>query len=1605
MALDAAILNIGEYYSSHYLDSTFSSDIKEKIKAWKELGTKSAPRKLQGLSREYFLAKNEAIEKPDILARDKKSDYIPGWHSKILSSLGYLLQLGEDFPVDAGKKHIPVALKLNRYNKPWLVICQTHFCLPDSNIQDGLPSEIPLEQQLQQKNLVDKEHKLCRGDWSHAIGKIFTVEEAPRWVMLLAGSQILLFDKHTWAQGRYLLFDLDDAFGRAQKSSFDEIAAFLSLETLCPEGESDEVLHDRLEEQSHRFAHGVTDKLQHSVREAIQLLANEWIRYRQINNLPIEKLLRRDKGFDQQQEVTAERLRHEALIFVYRLLFCFYAESRGGELGILPVLDEAYSLGYSLEALRDLEQVPLTPATEKGTYFHNHLRQLFKIIHQGFNHQEQQDTLEFEADNKAFSVRPLTATLFDPKSTPLLDNAELSNLCLQKVIARLSLSESSAKGRGIGRVNYAQLGINQLGAVYEGLLSFKGMFAKEDLIHVHRAKDDFSKAKDPSWFVPEERLAEFKKDEVERLEGGSHRVYPKGSFVLHLNGIDREQSASYYTPEVLTKCLVEETLRELLKDYKPADADRILSLKICEPAMGSGAFLNEATGQLAEKYLELKQQQLEKTIEPERYLDELRRVKHFIATRNVYGVDLNPTAVELGALSLWLGSIHRLLQQPGERGEKDIHRVGATPWFGLRLRAGNSLIGARRAVWSQSQLINGRHYGKDSEVPRQLGPGEERKENEVYHFLVFDEDMAPAHKDKLMKQFWKDDCGRIANWQKKEVKSKWSPEQVQDALEICDLIDKHWDTYTEQRQRALEKTACTASVWPTEANSPQAIALGPRLEDQEEVAAKLESSSGSFQRIKLLMDTWCALWFWPLEQSRQIPTREAFLAAAKIIVGDSIPDATNREMLNLRLDFDVDILYKVAGEELPNTDHMADAVPWLGIGHHIAGQQHFHHWELIFTEILGPGRQCHGGFDVIVGNPPWIKATWNDALLLSDFDPLLGVKDAKSAKYNKVRSSLLEQTQLKNVYRREMASSLGAVKYLNSANFYPALKGVQTNLYKNFIERTWAIQSPVGSAGLLHPDGIFDDPKSGKFRCKYYQKLRAHYHFRNQRQDVLFHEVAHREEYSINVFSQKETKAGFNCIFNLFLPETITKCRGHQNPAEAIPGIKNDEGKWDTRGHISRILNIDEKTLQLFADVFEERGTPALEARLPKVHSRELLSVLQKFAEAPQKLADLKGEYYATEMFHESNAQRDGIITRQDDPSFQPASPEEWVISGPHFNVGNPLYQTPHTQVRSKGSFEQVDLTEIPEDFLPRAVYRPGDSEGSVDKYLHSIHEFKGEKLTSHFHHINRKMVGSASERTLQSAIVIDKTSHMDACFSLTFLSDQKLINFNTCTSSICYDYYLKITGKTNCRHDVMGKLPYIEGFFDEFQKRRNLRLNSLTKYYKKLWCNNFKENDSSDSWTSDNPRLTNDLELPWDQLTPTWSWKSPLRTDFSRRQALLEIDVLVAMSLKMTLEELLTIYRVQFPVMRQYELADEYDNKGRRIPNTTRKDRGAKEVREARQDWDGTSPLTVSWLIDDGRQEVSKTFYPPFTKVDREADYEQAWQVFTERFKDQEEL
>ena len=348
---------------------------------------------------------------------------------------------------------------------------------------------------------------------------------------------------------------------------------------------------------------------------------------------------------------------------------------------------------------------------------------------------------------------------------------------------------------------------------------------------------------------------------TEGPNAGKLRVYEKGTFIYRLAGREREKSASYYTPEVLTRCLVKYALKELLEGKT---ADEILELKICEPAMGSAAFLNEAVNQLAEAYLTLKQKETGITISHEDWLQELQRTKMYIADRNVYGIDLNSLAVELGEVSLWLNTIY-----------KGAH----VPWFGTQLMCGNSLIGARRQVYNVSRLTtrtaNQQWYNF---APRRVPMDAKRDpKSEVYHFLLGDPGMA-NYKDKVIKSLEPEAVKELGKWNKEFIKPL-KKEEVDTLLRLSAVIDELWERQVKLRQEVTRRTQDPLAVFGQPANgSEQATSIREkdniykRLYKSEEM-----ENAGPYARLKMAMDYWCALWFWPINKSRLLPTRRQFL--------------------------------------------------------------------------------------------------------------------------------------------------------------------------------------------------------------------------------------------------------------------------------------------------------------------------------------------------------------------------------------------------------------------------------------------------------------------------------------------------------------------------------------------------------------------------------------------------------------------------------------------------------------------------------------------------------------------------------------------------------
>jgi len=272
-------------------------------------------------------------------------------------------------------------------------------------------------------------------------------------------------------------------------------------------------------------------------------------------------------------------------------------------------------------------------------------------------------------------------------------------------------------------------------------------------------------------------------------------------------------------------------------------------------------------------------------------------------------------------------------------------------------------------------------------------------------------------------------------------------------------------------------------------------------------------------------------------------------------------------------------------------------------------------------------------------------------------------------------------------------------------------------------------------------------------------------------------------------------------------------------------------------------------------------------------------------------------------------------------------------------------------------------------------------------------------------------MINATHERTLKSCIIPPGPTHIDGCFSMTFRSLKNLVSFSGFSFSLLYDFFVKTTRKTNFRNEIACLLPIINNS-NNFITCRTLSLNCLSSLYENLWYESFNPSFTIDRWAKNEPRLNNNY---FKNLTSKWIRNCALRTEYERRQALIEIDVLVAMSFHLTLEELKDVYRQIFYGLKNIEKNTYYDQKGC-IVFTTRK--GFSEIGFPRKSskinqvgWEDIKDIksgTVERTIIDDTQpggpiERTITYEAPFDRCDREKDYEIVWTEFERRFKDQE--
>lgn len=1632
--------NEAEFFPSGTLSDVLKEELQDITARWAGLDRTAHPvERLARVAGPTVEALRQVRNNADQLRR---AELVRDAHHEVLNALGYTWRREGAFLALEGAPVIPlVSRAADGTGRDALWVIEAPIPAPEDEASDPLGACFIADQvppDLREAALLDRtiESILAEG--------VFELSDGPRHVLVLGLSQIVLIDKRKWPARSALRFGLQEIFARADRDTLTVMACLISREARVPDQGAP--ISDRLEEEAQRNANAVTTSLKRTVRDAIELLGQEVIALtggKYPTNFP--EPARRGVWID------GPELSRECLRYMYRLLFLFYAEANP-RLNLLDMRNPIYATGYSLEALRELESVPLrTKADREGSFLWESLQQTLNLLYTGLD-------LADEERGTGLRLPAVKVSLLDPESTPLLNGLRLRNEAVQQVIRLLSLRST---GKSTGRISYAKLGIGQLGAVYETLISFTGVVAKTDLIELKPRKGRSNEAAEdgdeaagaetdedveeeqfdadepdpedafrrdkidklaPSWFVPRSRIHEFAPDEIV-FNGPEALVYPKGTFIYRLAGRDREKSASYYTPEPLARLLVKHALMERCRGLT---ADELLELKILEPAMGSAAFLVETTNQLADLYLERKQKEKGQTIPQEDIVLEKQRVRAYIADRNCFGVDLNPIAVELGAISLWLNSLH---------GSE------FSPWFGDQLHAGNSLIGARRATYAPA-LLSAKTQGDlwFNEKPDEIGWRKRLPDGHVWQWLLPAKDMANFDKDKAIAPFAKAAQEQIKAWRKEGFFKKLEPHEVKLVQKLSRVAEVLFDQVAEDLAKTRAAANDEITLWPD-----KVMPGNKRLDFHEKarlnahlIGADHATNTLPYKRLKTAMDAWCALWLWPLDKADLLPGRAEFLQGMAMILeggftaDGSLAAPSVAEFADPAPDF-LDLLepdapardlFKAAAKRQEglfretNVEALVENFDWLKTAVEVAERERFVHFDLIFADVM----KARGGFDVIVGNPPWAKPSWNEGLVLADIDPLYAGLSASDAK--KVLPEALPKAPsvrregrlvpAVEAFLQDFVSTRGAMEVTSSEVMNPFAGGGSNNLYRCFIDLSFRLVAPTGYAALIHQDGHLGDPKSGSFRRHWYARIVKHFGYINTITAKNFSDAAHYMRFSQNIYRGIDSDVCFDQFTTAFLAQQIEDSFEHDG-AGPVPELKGADGKWDTRGHRDRIVRIDRSALSIIRSLVEDETISVNESRFIQPFSENMLNVFQKFSEFANLKEGKSGEKSSTSVYvprwqmsscwHESGRQKDGTIRRE--TGFRNSL--ETILQGPHIHVANPLYKTPRSVSNKKGDYDVIDHQIIPDDYVPRSNFLPAVD---VEKYRKSILRCAWMPSASHadFYRVAfRRQINLNSERSLIAAIIPPKVCHVGGIESMALESESSLLDLSAATSSLPLDFLIKASAISDLHESQAARLPWLS--LCNTSKNRILRLTCVSNAYSDFWNRNWVNADVLE-WSSADPRLHRHgpVEGP-----VTWDRSAGLRTEFARRMALVEIDVLVSQVLGLTLEQLIEIYRIYFPVLQEYEAGTWFDQNGRIVWTCSKglpgvgwlDDRGKSPGRAAWEKILVENPVELTCTaMDDtmpgGPRTITRHFVGPFTQCDRIEDYRRAWAHF-ERLKSAE--
>jgi hypothetical protein len=349
----------------------------------------------------------------------------------------------------------------------------------------------------------------------------------------------------------------------------------------------------------------------------------------------------------------------------------------------------------------------------------------------------------------------------------------------------------------------------------------------------------------------------------------------------------------------------------------------------------------------------------------------------------------------------------------------------------------------------------------------------------------------------------------------------------------------------------------------------------------------------------------------------------------------------------------------------------------------------------------------------------------------------------------------------------------------------------------------------------------------------------------------------------------------------------------------------------------------------------------------------------------------------------EDQARKNGLVAWG---TTEADSWSEVVLQGPFLGVANAFAKKPNIPCKTHRDYSPYDLLNLPRSAVPRTNYHRATDE----KTFVNAQESWGAwgPYTTRYRVAWRDMIPFDTERSLFAALVPPGAAHVHAVRSMHVQDNRVTSLVSGFWAALPSDYLLRITGRAHMSVAEVAKMPAPTSSHPlaEALLVRTLRLNCLTDAYQDLWQELFHLTwPHYEGWAHEWPHL----EPLSQHLTPVWELATPLRSEYSRRAALVELDALVAVWLGITADQLVAIYRSRYPVLSDYELEMYFDMNGRKI------------ARAHHAQGYGQSSDAYSLLLNHLANPTTpppEGYTAPFYKADREAEMRAAHAHFQAR-------